>query len=219
MPTLTLIQNIAVWVVPVLLAITLHEAAHAWVANRCGDHTAKQLGRLSINPIRHIDLIGTIIVPLLIAVLSNFQFVFGWAKPVPIDWRLLRKPRRDMALVAGAGPLSNFIMALLWASLFKVATLLHPETSYISLFMLLTSQAGILINLVLAFLNLIPVPPLDGSRIIASLLPARQALQYLSIERFGFFILLALLFSGILNWLLRAPLSLAISFLNSLFNL
>ena len=219
MPTLSLVQTIAVWAIPVLLAITLHEAAHAWVANRCGDHTAKMLGRLSINPLRHVDLIGTIVVPLLIGVLSNFQFIFGWAKPVPIDWRLLRNPRRDMALVAAAGPLSNFIMAFLWASLFKIATFLHPETSYISLFMLLTARAGILINLILGLLNLLPVPPLDGSRVMSSLLPPRQSMQYLSIERFGFFILLALLFTGALNWLLYTPLLWAISFLNSLFNL
>ena len=219
MPTLSLIQNIAVWVVPVLLAITLHEAAHAWVANRCGDPTAKVLGRLSINPLRHVDLIGTVIVPLLVGVLSQFQFIFGWAKPVPINWRLLRKPRRDMALVASAGPISNLIMALLWATCFKIASMLHPESSHTALFMLLSGQAGIIINLVLAFLNLIPIPPLDGSRIIASILPPRQAIHYLKLEPFGFFILLALLFSGALNGLLSPMLSWSLYFIKALFNL
>lgn len=219
MPTLTLIQNIAVWIVPVLLAITLHEAAHAWVASRCGDPTAKTLGRLSINPLRHVDPIGTLLVPILVGVLSQFQFIFGWAKPVPINWRLLRNPRRDMALVAIAGPASNFIMALLWATGFKIATMLHPETSHVALFMLLTSQAGILINLVLALLNLIPVPPLDGSRIVASILSPKQAAQYTRLEPFGFFILLALLFSGILNWLLNPLLSWSLYFITIVFNL
>ena len=219
MPTLTLIQNITVWVVPVLLAITLHEAAHAWVASRCGDPTAKALGRLSINPLRHVDPIGTLLVPILVGVLSQFQFIFGWAKPVPINWRLLRKPRRDMALVAIAGPASNLIMALLWATGFKIATMLHPETSHVALFMMLTSQAGILINLVLALLNLIPVPPLDGSRVVASILSPKQAAQYTRLEPFGFFILLALLFSGILNWLLNPLLSWSLYFITRLFNL
>lgn len=219
MPTLTFIQNIAIWALPVLLAITLHEAAHAWVASRCGDPTAKRMGRLSINPLRHVDPIGTLLVPLLVGVLSQFQFIFGWAKPVPINWNLLRTPRRDMALVAAAGPLSNLIMALLWAFCFKIATMFHPETSHISLFMLLTAQAGVLINLVLAFLNLIPIPPLDGSRIIASILPPRQAAQYLKLEPFGFFILIALLFTGILNWGLSPLLSGSLHLITALFNL
>ncbi len=219
MLTLTLIQKIVVWVIPVLLAITLHEAAHAWVANRCGDHTAKMLGRLSINPLRHVALVGTIIVPLVVAILSQFQFIFGWAKPVPVDWSKLHNPRRDMGFVAIAGPLSNFIMALLWAGLFKIATLLHPETSRPILFLLLTAQAGVIVNLVVAFVNMLPIPPLDGSRIIASLLPLRQAIFYLKIERYGLFILIALLFTGLLSNLLGPALSWAIAMINILFNL
>jgi Zn-dependent protease len=203
MLTLTFIQKIAVWSIPVLLAITLHEAAHAWVANRCGDTTAKMLGRLSMNPLRHVDLIGTLLFPILIGVLSHFQFIFGWAKPVPVNWSRLRKPRLDMALVAGAGPLSNIVMALLWALCLKLSLLLHPETSNPALFLSLASQAGILINLLLALLNLIPIPPLDGSRIVASLLPPRLSYQYLKLEPYGFFILIALLFSGVLNRLLQ----------------
>ena len=219
MLTLTLIQKIAVWAVPVLLAITLHEAAHAWVASLCGDTTAKMLGRLSINPLRHIDLIGTVAVPILVAVLSQFQFIFGWAKPVPINWARLQKPRRDMALVAAAGPISNLLMALIWAACFKIATMLHPETSVPALFLLLVGQAGVLINLVLAFLNLIPIPPLDGSRIVFSLLPPRQAAHYLKIEPFGFYILIALMFTGVLGWILDPLISWSLSVISMLFTL
>jgi len=219
MQTLTLIQKIAVWAIPVLLAITLHEAAHAWVANRLGDSTAKMLGRLSINPLRHIDPIGTILVPLLIGFLSQFQFVFGWAKPVPINWNQLRSPRRDSALVTAAGPAANFIMAILWAGGFKVALLLNPQVSTIALFLLLMSQAGIVINVILAFLNLLPIPPLDGSRIVASLLPPRQSVRYMQLEPYGFFILIALLFTGILSWVLSPLLYWSIQLLKALFNI
>ena len=219
MLTLTLVQKIAVWALPVLLAITLHEAAHAWVANQCGDPTAKMLGRLSINPFRHIDRVGTVIVPLLVAFLTQFHFIFGWAKPVPINWNQLRKPRRDMALVALAGPGSNIAMAILWAIFFKVATMLHPQTSVMSYFLLLSSQAGVLINLVLAFLNLIPVPPLDGSRIVSSLLPPKQARLYARIEPFGFLILLVLLLTGVLSWLLTTLLVWSLQCIDAVFKL
>lgn len=219
MLSLTLVQKICVWSIPVLLAITLHEAAHAFVAYRCGDNTAKMFGRLSLNPLRHIDLIGTLVVPILIALLSQFHFIFGWAKPVPINWSLLKKPRRDSALVAAAGPLSNIIMALLWATSLKISTFFHPDSSTVFYFLLLASQAGVLINLVLALLNLIPIPPLDGSRIVASLLSPRQALQYMKIERFGFLILVAMLFTGALNWLLMPPLYWALQSIYAIFNL
>ena len=219
MLSLSLIQDIAVGTIPVLLAITLHEAAHAFVANRCGDSTAKMLGRLSINPFRHIDLVGTIIVPLLVGVLSHFQFIFGWAKPVPINWNQLRAPRRDMALVAIAGPIINLVMAILWAICFKIASLWHPETSLVALFILLAAQAGILINLLLAILNMIPIPPLDGSRVIASLLPPRKAMSYLRIEPYGFFILLFLLLTGLLSRLISPLLSGALQWIQFLFHL
>ena len=203
MQTLTLIQKIIVWAIPLLLAITLHEAAHAWVASLCGDTTAKKLGRLSINPLRHIDLFGTILVPLGTAAISHFQFIFGWAKPVPIDWTKLHKPRRDMIFVAAAGPLSNIIMAFVWLIILKITILYKPEASS-SLFLIMlfwSAQAGALLNLVLAFINLLPIPPLDGGRIVAGLLPPRQAVYYLKIAPFGILILIALLFTGILSGL------------------
>ena len=214
---LTTIQQIVTWILPVLFAITLHEAAHALVANYFGDKTAKMLGRLSVNPLRHIDLIGTIIVPVITLILSGF--VFGWAKPVPINSSQLRNPRRDMVLVSAAGPLSNLIMAFLWACCLKLATMLDPNSSNIALFLLLKSRAGILINLLLAYFNLIPIPPLDGGRVVACLLPVRQALIYEKIEPFGFFILLALLLSGILGWLLNPAISWSLATIRFLFNL
>jgi len=218
MPTLNFIQTLAVWIVPVLLAITLHEASHSYVAHRCGDSTAKMLGRLTINPLRHIDLIGTIVVPLVVAVLSNFHFVFGWAKPVPINWNSLKKPRRDMALVAAAGPTSNFIMAFLWAVILKTGLILNPGTSLIALYLVLTGQAGILINLVLAFLNLLPIPPLDGSRVLSALLSPKHAYQYNKLEPYGFFIILALLFTNILSWILSPLIFGGMSIIAALFN-
>jgi len=197
---LSTVQRIVIWILPVLFAITIHEAAHAWVASRFGDTTAKMLGRLSFNPLKHIDLIGTILVPIIVLLLSQFSFVFGWAKPVPINASLLRNPRRDLALATAAGPLSNLIMALLWAICLKLGIVLNPLTSSAALFMVLTGQAGVIINFVLAYLNLVPIPPLDGSRIVASLLPLKQAIQYQKIEPYGFFILLALIFTGALGW-------------------
>lgn len=219
MQEFTLIQQVCIWALPVLLAITLHEAAHAYVANLCGDTTAKMLGRLSLNPIRHIDLIGTIVMPLLIGVLSHFNFVFGYAKPVPINWNLLRNPKRDMMLVALAGPGSNFIMALLWAGCFKLAASLNPQTSMAALFLLMTARAGMMINIVLAVLNLIPIPPLDGSRVVSMLLPPRQALLYSRIEPYGFLILVALMFTGVLGMILTPLVNLSFDALRFIFRL
>ena len=219
MLTLTLIQKIAVWVIPVLLAITLHEAAHAWAAYRCGDNTAKMLGRLSINPLRHVDPVGTLLIPILTGFISQFHFLFGWAKPVPIQWNKLRKHRRDMAIVAAAGPIANIIMALLWAACIKTGTLLHPQTSVIAQFMMLAGQAGVFINLILVCLNLLPVPPLDGSRIVASMLPPKYAAFYMRLEPFGFLILIMLLFLGVLSQLLGPPLSWSLHLISTLFNL
>ncbi len=219
MPEFTLIQQICIWALPVLLAITLHEAAHAYFANRCGDTTAKMFGRLSLNPLRHVDLVGTILIPLLIGVLTHFNFVFGYAKPVPINWNQFRHPRRDMIIVTLAGPFSNILMALLWAGCFKIAIYLHPETSMPALFLLMTARAGMIINLVLAALNLLPLPPLDGSRVVSSLLPPRKAMVYEKIEPYGFYILLLLMFTGILNRILTPLINLGLFALSSIFQL
>lgn len=219
MLSLSLIQKVAIWAIPVLLAVTLHEAAHALVAARCGDTTAKMLGRLSLNPLKHVDLFGTILVPLLMGFLSDFQFIFGWAKPVPINWTKLRNPRRDMALVAAAGPAVNLMMVVFWAILLKVGLVLTPESSMPGLFLLLTAQAGIFINLILALLNLIPIPPLDGSRVVASFLSPKHAVQYFRIEPYGFFVLILLLMTGILGWIINPLLSGALVLIKSVLNL
>ncbi len=219
MPELTTVQQIAIWILPVLFAITFHEAAHAWTAYRLGDPTAKSLGRLSFNPMRHVDLVGTVLVPLIILVLSQFSFVFGWAKPVPINSSQFKNPRRDLALATAAGPLANFIMAFLWGFCLKISSFLDPKTSTIALFLLLTARAGILINLLLAFLNLLPIPPLDGSRVVAGFLPPNYAAIYYRIEPFGFLILLVLVFTGILSWLLSPLIMGSIQLLLAIFNL
>ncbi|CDZ78633.1 Zn-dependent proteases [Legionella massiliensis] len=216
---LSTVQKIVIWILPVLFAITIHEAAHAWVASRLGDTTAKMMGRLSFNPIKHIDLVGTIIMPIVVLILSHFSFVFGWAKPVPINSSMFAKPRRDLALATAAGPISNLIMAFLWAICLKIGALMNPSASNTALFMVLTGQAGVVINLLLAYLNLVPIPPLDGSRILASMLPVRQAIQYQRIEPYGFFILLILIFTGVLGWIIRPPITWSLAGLYSLFNL
>ena len=206
---LSLIQKIAVFILPVLFAITVHEVAHGWVANRLGDPTARVLGRLTLNPIKHIDLFGTILVPAILLYLGGF--VFGWAKPVPVDWKNLRRPLRDMALVAAAGPLANAAMALLWAFIGKLSQWLMPVLPSKSLeLFLLMAQAGIVINFILLVLNLIPIPPLDGSRVVSSLLPAKPRYYYNRVEPYGFFILLLLMFTGVLTRVV-APLALLLS--------
>jgi Zn-dependent protease len=191
-----LIQTIAIYAIPVIFAITLHEAAHGYVARHFGDTTAFMLGRISLNPLRHIDLVGTIVVPLLILVTSKLfgsaGILFGWAKPVPVNFHALRHPKRDMLWVAAAGPAANLVMALGWALVLKAA-LLFPKGDF-SLPLSLMAEAGITVNIVLMVLNLLPILPLDGGRIAVSLLPDRLALGYARLEPFGFPILLALIF-------------------------
>jgi len=191
-----LIQTIAIYALPVIFAITLHEAAHGYVARYFGDKTAFMLGRISLNPLRHIDLVGTIVVPLLILVTSKLfggaGILFGWAKPVPVNFHALRHPKRDMLWVAAAGPAANLVMALGWAMLMKAAQEL-PQSGF-TLPLSLMAEAGITVNIVLMVLNLLPILPLDGGRIAVSLLPDRLALGYARLEPFGFPILLALIF-------------------------
>ena len=192
-----LIQLVAVAALPIVFAITLHEAAHGYAARHFGDPTAWRLGRISLNPIRHIDLMGTIVIPLAILLFSGGSFLFGYAKPVPVDFGRLRQPKRDMLWVAAAGPLANLAMALMWAALLKLAWLM-PENAY-TVPLSEMSKIGIAINCVLMVLNLLPLPPLDGGRIAVSLLPHSLAWKFAQLERWGFPILLVLLFTGILS--------------------
>lgn len=202
---LTLIQKIAIFALPVIFAITLHEAAHGYAALKFGDRTALMMGRISLNPLRHIDPIGTILVPALTIALGGI--LFGWAKPVPVSFGNLRHPKKDMLWVAAAGPAANILMAVFWAAVLKV-THMMPLNDY-SQPMMLMGSAGITINAILAALNLLPVPPLDGGRIAVSLLPPRYAYMLARVEPYGLFILLALLFTGLLNFFV-APLFTAI---------
>lgn len=200
---LDLMQKLAVWALPVLFAITLHEAAHGWMAEKLGDKTARMLGRVSLNPIRHIDPIGTIIVPA--ALLWFGGFIFGWAKAVPVTMQNLRNPRVDMAWVAIAGPTANLLMALFWALVLKIGFILVASQPGIGQFMIYSGIAGVSINLILMVLNLLPIPPLDGSRILSAFLPSEWAWQYNRLEPYGLFILLGLLFFGVLGPILMGP--------------
>ncbi|MBB5215038.1 site-2 protease family protein [Parapusillimonas granuli] len=202
----SLIQTITVYALPVLFGITLHEAAHGYVARMFGDPTAWQAGRISLNPMRHIDLVGTIIVPLVLLfstkLLGGGGLLFGWAKPVPVDWGKLRKPKRDMLWVALAGPASNLAMGIIWALALR---LLVGTGAGQGDFWVQMAIAGIQVNLILMALNLVPLPPLDGGRIVFSLLPGRLAWQYSRIEPYGLLIVVILMLTGIL-WILLEPL-------------
>lgn len=194
---LSLVQKIAIWIVPVLLAITVHEVAHGWVASRLGDRTALMLGRLTLNPFKHVDPVGTILIPGLLLLLRA-GFVFGYAKPVPVDWRNLHHPKRDMAIVAAAGPLTNLLMAIGWALLIRIGHLLGDS----GLALIFMGVAGIYINTILMVLNLLPLPPLDGGRVLTGLLPGRWAWYFSRIEPYGFMILIALMITNILGMIL-----------------
>ena len=212
-----LAQTLAIYAIPVLFAITLHEAAHGYVARHFGDMTAHAQGRISLNPGRHVDLVGTVIVPIAILLLSAGKFLFGWAKPVPVNYSALRKPRQHMAWVAAAGPGANLLMALLWALLLRASVSMTSRSSVwlevaqqygaaglveavrehgngAAEFLVGVSAAGVLVNLILMLLNLLPIPPLDGGRIVTSLLPRRAAWGFAKLEPLGVPLLLLLLF-------------------------
>ena len=196
---LQIIETVILYAVPVILAVTLHEAAHGYVARFFGDDTAEKAGRISLNPLRHVDPVGTIILPALL-LLANTGFIFGYAKPVPVNFGNLRHPKRDMFWVAGAGPFANFVMAVAWAFLLKSAA---PGGMIDSDGLFEMAKAGIDVNLVLMALNLLPFPPLDGGRIALSLLPGPLAYRYSRLEPYGFMVVIALLATGVLSYLMQ----------------
>ncbi len=197
-----LIQTVSIYALPVLFAITVHEAAHGYAARHFGDNTAYMLGRVTLNPLKHIDPIGTIAMPLLLYFATSGAFLFGYAKPVPVNFGQLRNPKRDMIWVALAGPASNFAQALLWAlALVLLAALGVQEPFFVKM-----AQAGILVNLVMWAFNLFPLPPLDGGRILVGLLPHRQAEMVSRIEPWGFFVVMALVIAGVVGTLWLRPL-------------
>jgi Zn-dependent protease len=210
------LERIALAAVPVILAITLHEASHGYVAKLFGDRTAEMLGRVTLNPLKHIDPVGTLLVPGILLLMSRALgggFVFGWAKPVPVNFGNLRNPKRDMFWVAAAGPASNFVMALGWVGLAVAA---GPGGAWASDGLAFMARAGVQINLVLMALNLLPIPPLDGGRIAVSLLPGRASYALSRVEPYGFFIVLALLATGLLGTLMQPVLKVAQFVINAL---
>ena len=193
---LSTIQLITIAIIPLLFAIVVHEVAHGWVARQLGDDTAYLMGRLTLNPLKHIDPIGTILVPLVL--ILTVGFAFGWAKPVPVNFNNLRNRRRDTALVAAAGPFANLLMAIAWALIAKLASLLPDSIAMLTSPLILMSMFGMIINAILMVFNLIPIPPTDGGRIATSLLPPRLGYQLSRVEPYGLFIIVALLLSGVI---------------------
>ncbi len=202
MPELGLISTLFVFVIPVIFAVTVHEVAHGWVASQFGDQTARSMGRLTLNPIKHIDPVGTIVVPAIMYFTSGF--IFGWAKPVPINWRNLGHPRRDMAIVAIAGPAANLLMLLFWAMSAKIIMLLGNDSNHLTQLLFIMSNIGIMINIVLMILNLFPILPLDGGRVLTAMLPRNLAISFSRLEPYGLIILVVLLLSGVL-WKILLP--------------
>ena len=201
MDTSNLIQTVSVYAIPVIFAITLHEAAHGYAAKYFGDSTAYMMGRVTLNPFSHIHLVGTILLPLLLYFSTNGALLFGFAKPVPVDFGNLRHPKRDMVWVALAGPASNLVQAIVWALLFVVYT----DFGVSEKFFLAMCKAGVLSNVVMFAFNLFPLPPLDGGRIVVGLLPWKQAYQFSRIEPYGFYIVMALVITGVVNHLWLDP--------------
>ena len=205
-------ELIIVSILPVLFAITVHEAAHGWIAKYLGDPTAERLGRVTLNPFKHIDPIGTVLLPGALLLLKA-PFLFGWAKPVPVNWGNLRHPKRDMILVAAAGPGANLMMAVLWAVVTKIGSILLYSGWTMATPVVYMGLVGILINVLLMVFNLLPLPPLDGGRVAVGLLPGRWARWVNRLEPFGFLILLVLLFSGALSRIITPPIELSLTLL------
>ena len=201
MDTTNLIQTVSVYAIPVIFAITLHEAAHGYAAKYFGDNTAYMMGRVTLNPFPHIHLVGTILLPLLLYFSTSGALLFGFAKPVPVDFGNLRHPKRDMVWVALAGPASNLVQAIVWALLYVVYT----DFGVSEKFFLAMCKAGVLSNVVMFAFNLFPLPPLDGGRIVVGLLPWKQAYQFSRIEPYGFYIVMALAITGVVNHLWLDP--------------
>jgi len=199
--TTNLVQTVSVYAIPVIFAITLHEAAHGYAAKYFGDSTAYMMGRVTLNPFSHIHLVGTILLPLLLYFSTNGALLFGFAKPVPVDFGNLRHPKRDMVWVALAGPASNLVQAIVWALLFVVYT----DFGVSEKFFLAMCKAGVLSNVVMFAFNLFPLPPLDGGRIVVGLLPWKQAYQFSRVEPYGFYIVMALVITGVVNHLWLDP--------------
>jgi Zn-dependent protease len=191
-----IVRGISIWALPVVLAVVLHEVAHGWVADRLGDNTARFMGRLTLNPLKHIDPFGTVLIPLMLIVVGS-PFLFGYAKPVPVDFRKLRNPRRDMVWVALAGPLTNLLLALISTLLLALAANMPESMIWIAKPLALMCQASIIINLVLFIFNLLPLPPLDGGRVAVGLLPAPMGYQLARLEPYGFIIIVGLLLLGV----------------------
>ena len=200
-------QTLLIYIIPLLFAITLHEAAHGWIASKLGDHTARMMGRVTLDPTKHIDPIGTIAIPLVL-LLSSSGFIFGWAKPVPINFNALRNVKNGMIWVALAGPGANIVMAVCWLFVMIIAINMNIAV------LIEMGRIGILVNCVLAVFNLLPIPPLDGSRVISALLPNRLAYQYNQLEQYGLYILLGLMFLGGFNYLVRPWVELILGWFN-----
>ena len=208
-----IMQQLNIWLIPVLFAITLHEVAHGWVAYKFGDRTAQMLGRLTLNPFNHIDLIGTVLVPLTAFYFGGF--IFGWAKPVPVTVQNLRNPKTNMLWVALAGPFANFLMACFWTLLIVIMINIFPKSPFFEI-LILMGKAGIIINVILMIFNLLPIPPLDGGRVLSSLLPGKYSWQLDRLEPYGIFIILGLFALGLLSKIISPPLQMFLRFFYSL---
>lgn len=212
-----ILRLIALYAIPGIFAITLHEAAHGYAARHFGDLTAHRAGRISLNPVRHVDPIGTMLVPIVILAVSGGKYAFGWAKPVPVNFAALHNPKRDMLWVAAAGPGANLVMAVLWALVVKMAEAI--PVNYFTEPMVLMARGGIIINAVLMVLNLLPLPPLDGGRIAVSLLPRSLAYRFAMVEPYGMIIIIVLMFLGVLGKLLLPAVGGFVGVLAGVFNI